>query len=62
MDSSRAIAELGLAPRCGVDDAPGQLVEGMGELAGIDTPPLAPKTGGPARLRELWSGVGRYDT
>jgi nucleoside-diphosphate-sugar epimerase len=62
IDSSRAVAELGWAPRCSAEEALRQLVEGMGESAGIDTPPLARKTGGPARLRELLDGVGRSDT
>jgi hypothetical protein len=30
----------------------------MRERAGIDTPPLAPDAGGPARTRELATGVG----
>jgi UDP-glucose 4-epimerase len=62
IDSSRAAAELGWAPRCSAEEALRQLVEGMGESAGIDTPPLARKTGGPARLRELLGGVGRSAT
>ena len=61
MDSSRAATELGWVPRWGADEALRQLVEGMGEAAGIDTPPLARESGGPARLRELLTGVGRSD-
>ena len=33
--------------------------EGMHDRAGIDTPPLARGTSGPARVRELATGVGR---
>jgi hypothetical protein len=61
METSRATNELRWAPRCRADEALRQLVEGMGESAGIDTPPLSPKTGGPVRVRELLSGIGRSD-
>ncbi len=31
----------------------------MRDRAGLDTPPLAPDSGGPLRVRELLSGVGK---
>jgi hypothetical protein len=36
-----------------------ELIGGMRESAGEDTPPLEPSAGGPLRLRELLTGVGR---
>jgi hypothetical protein len=58
MDSSRAREELGWAPSHTSEDALLELIDGMGEGAGIDTPPLAPSTSGPLRLRELLTGLG----
>ena len=59
MDAGRIRRELGWAPRKGADEALLELLEGMRERAGTSTPPLAPGTGGRARIRELLSGVGR---
>jgi UDP-glucose 4-epimerase len=59
MDATRARTELGWEPRRGADDALGELIAGMRERAGLDTPPLAPGTSGPLRVRELLTGVGR---
>lgn len=59
MDASRARAELGWSPRRSSTEALVELLEGMRANAGIATPPLAPRTGGPFRIRELLSGVGR---
>ena len=36
-----------------------ELLDGMRESAGADTPPLRPDAGGPLRVRELLTGVGR---
>jgi nucleoside-diphosphate-sugar epimerase len=58
MDSSRARGELGWTPRRGADDALLELLSGMRERAGADTPPLRPNAGGSLRVRELLSGVG----
>lgn len=58
MDTSRARAELGWAPRHGADDALLELLEGLREGAGAPTPPLDPRTSGPLRARELRTGVG----
>jgi UDP-glucose 4-epimerase len=35
-----------------------ELVEGMRAGAGIETPPLAPRSGGAVRSRELVAGIG----
>jgi nucleoside-diphosphate-sugar epimerase len=59
MDASRARAELGWEPRRGAGEALLGLLAGLREGDGIDTPPLAPSTGGPLRVRELLTGVGR---
>jgi hypothetical protein len=36
-----------------------EFLEGLRTGAGRDTPPLAPGTGGPARAREIATGVGQ---
>jgi nucleoside-diphosphate-sugar epimerase len=59
MSTRRAREELGWTPRASATDALLELLEGMRAPAGLDTPPLAPRAGGPLRLRELVSGVGR---
>jgi nucleoside-diphosphate-sugar epimerase len=58
MDTTRAREELGWTPHHGADEALLELLAGMREGAGIDTPPLAPGGAGPGRLREFASGVG----
>jgi UDP-glucose 4-epimerase len=35
-----------------------ELLAGMRSGADLDTPPLARQTGGPARIRELLTGLG----
>jgi nucleoside-diphosphate-sugar epimerase len=59
MDAARARDELGWTPRHTSEQALLDLIEGMGDGAGIDTPPLAPSTSGPFRVRELLTGLGR---
>jgi nucleoside-diphosphate-sugar epimerase len=59
LDTRRAREHLGWAPRTSASDALLELLEGMRAPAGLDTPPLAPRAGGPLRLGELLSGVGR---
>lgn len=59
MDTTRARTELGWTPRHTAADALLELVEGMREGAGDPTPPLSPDTSGPARVREVLTGVGR---
>ncbi|MBV9839125.1 MAG: NAD-dependent epimerase/dehydratase family protein [Solirubrobacterales bacterium] len=58
MDTARARAELGWEPRHTATDSLRELLDGM--RAGVDyaTPPLARASSGPARLRELLTGVG----
>jgi nucleoside-diphosphate-sugar epimerase len=58
MDVSRAREELGWTARRSAGEALLELLDGMRTSAGEDTPPLAPDTGGPARVRELLTGVG----
>jgi UDP-glucose 4-epimerase len=59
MDTTRAETELRWEPRHGADDALRELLGGIRDRAGVDTPPLAPSSGGPLRIRELLSGVGQ---
>ena len=61
LDASRAREELGWTPTRGADEALLELLGGIRDGAGSPTPPLDPKTSGPARVRELLSGVGRRD-
>ncbi|TNY37613.1 NAD-dependent epimerase/dehydratase family protein [Thermomonospora catenispora] len=58
MDTGRARRELGWTPRYGSLDTLAEFLRGLREGAGMDTPPLSPDTGGPARVRELTTGVG----
>src|SRR5215217_2548713 len=58
MDVSRARSELGWSPRHSASDALLDLIEGIREGAGLETPPLAPGGAGPLRAREFASGVG----
>jgi nucleoside-diphosphate-sugar epimerase len=59
MDVRRAREELGWQPRFGAGEALLELMAGMRERAGLHTPPLDPGAGGPLRIRELLTGVGR---
>jgi nucleoside-diphosphate-sugar epimerase len=59
MDTSRARTELGWTPAHSAREAFTEFLEGLREGAGRDTPPLAPGAGGPGRVREFASGVGR---
>jgi UDP-glucose 4-epimerase len=59
MDTRRAREQLGWSPRTSATEALLELLEGMRAPAGLDTPPLAPRAGGPLRVRELLTGVGR---
>ena len=58
MDVGRARAELGWEPRRSSGDALRELLAGLRDSAGLDTPPLSPDTGGPARAHEVATGVG----
>ena len=59
MDTTRARQELGWAPTVDATDALGELLDAMGRGEGGPTPPLAADTGGPARVREVATGVGQ---
>jgi hypothetical protein len=59
LDAGRAREELGWAPRHTATAALSELLEGMRAPAGLDTPPLDARAGGPFRIRELITGVGR---
>jgi nucleoside-diphosphate-sugar epimerase len=59
MDTTRAREHLGWTAGRGADDALLELLEGLRTRRGFDTPPLAPDAGGPLRVRELLTGVGR---
>jgi UDP-glucose 4-epimerase len=58
MDTTRARTELGWTPEWSADEALLDLLEGLRTGAGLDTPPLSPKTSGPFRIREIMTGVG----
>jgi UDP-glucose 4-epimerase len=58
MDTGRARRELGWTPQRSADEALLDLIEGLRTGAGLDTPPLSPRTGGPFRIREILTGVG----
>jgi UDP-glucose 4-epimerase len=58
LDCARAQDRLGWTPRFSATDALHDLLKGLRECDGIETPPLASDTGGPLRLREILGGVG----
>ncbi|HEX2240541.1 MAG TPA: NAD-dependent epimerase/dehydratase family protein [Actinomycetota bacterium] len=58
MDGTRATTELGWKPTRTSIDAVKDLIDGLRESAGLDTPPLDPHAGGRLRHREITSGVG----
>jgi UDP-glucose 4-epimerase len=58
MDTTRARTELGWEPRRSSREALMDLLRGLRDGSGADTPPLAPEASGPARVRELVTGVG----
>ncbi len=59
LDSTRARVELGWEPTRSASDALLELLDGLRDSAGFPTPPLDASSGGPLRLRELLTGVGR---
>jgi nucleoside-diphosphate-sugar epimerase len=61
MDTSRAHEELGWQPQHSATDALLELLAGMRDNAGSNTPPLAPSPGLTGRLTELRTGVGARD-
>jgi nucleoside-diphosphate-sugar epimerase len=58
MSPNRARAELGWEPRRSGTEALAELIEGIRAGSDLDTPPLARGSSGPARVRELLSGIG----
>jgi UDP-glucose 4-epimerase len=58
MDTTRARELLGWRARHSATDALRDLLSGMRDGAGLDTPPLEAGGAGPLRARELLSGVG----
>jgi UDP-glucose 4-epimerase len=59
MATRRAQQELGWTPQHSAADAFMELLAGLRERAGIDTPPLSPSTGGRLRIREFATGIGK---
>jgi UDP-glucose 4-epimerase len=59
MDTRRAREELGWTAHRDATSALEELIAGMREPAGLETPPLNPRAGGPLRIREFLTGVGR---
>jgi UDP-glucose 4-epimerase len=62
IDSSRARSELGWSPRHTGAEALAELLDGLRNGAEGPTPPLAQAASGPARLREIATGIGARDT
>lgn len=62
MDVSRARRELGWQPRFTSEEALLELLDGIHNRCGLDTPPLAPSSGGSFRWREVRTEVGRATT
>jgi nucleoside-diphosphate-sugar epimerase len=62
MDSRRAREELGWMPTRSSGDALLELLAGIREGAGLDTPPLSPGAGGRFRHRELATAIGSSET
>ncbi|MBA2312496.1 MAG: NAD-dependent epimerase/dehydratase family protein [Actinobacteria bacterium] len=62
LDGARARDELGWVPAHRADDALLEVMTGMRERAGLDTPPLSPESSGPARVKELRTSVGGRST
>jgi len=58
MDTARARNELGWAPKHGADEALLELLGGIRDGADFPTPPLARRSGGPLRVKELVTGIG----
>jgi UDP-glucose 4-epimerase len=58
MDTRRAREELGWSAQTSSLEAISELLEGIRDATGIETPPLAPGTSGLARWKELRTGIG----
>jgi len=58
MDTTRAREELEWQPKRSSEEALAELIEGIRQGTGFDTPPLARRAGRPLRIREIASGLG----
>ena len=58
MSTRRARDELGWSSVHGATDALAELLAGLRQARGYPTPPLDPRTSGPARWREFATGIG----
>jgi len=59
MSTERIESELGWHASRTAGEALLELIGGIRDSAGFETPPLHPSAGGPLRVRELLTGVGR---
>lgn len=59
MDTTRARTELGWIPKHSAEEALLELLEGLREGAGLATPPLDRRAGGPLRVKEMFTGRKR---
>jgi UDP-glucose 4-epimerase len=59
MDTTRVRSELGWTPKRTAGEALLELLDGIRDRAGVPTPPLNAAAGGPLRVREVLTGVGR---
>ena len=60
MDTKRATEDLGWEPRYSAEDALTEELDGLRTNSGMDTPPLEPGAGGPLRIKEFLTGIGRF--
>lgn len=58
MDTSRAWDELGWEPEHDALEAIREVLEGISDKDGLETPPLDPQTSGPGRSHEVTTGIG----
>ncbi|MDQ3822910.1 MAG: NAD-dependent epimerase/dehydratase family protein [Actinomycetota bacterium] len=61
LDTTRARTELGWSPTRSATESLLELMEGVREGAGEETPPLDPDTSGPLRSQELATGIGERE-
>jgi UDP-glucose 4-epimerase len=61
LDTTRAREQLGWTAKRSGEETLADLLAGLRDGAGLDTPPLSPLTGGPARLGELAGGLGERE-
>ncbi len=61
LDTTRARTELGWTPSRTATESLLELMEGVREGAGRETPPLDPDTSGPLRSQELATGIGERE-